>query len=133
MRYLIAICLCFPLVIHAGTDIPLKMSDNFFNALQSGKTKDAYSALLKNSYILRDQPQALTGLTGQTHNEFEMNGQMLGFELVKRTAFGESLDRLTYVVMLEKVPTVWELYFYKPKGEWYLTGIKFTQQLDALP
>jgi len=34
--------------------------------------------------------------------------------------------------MQENIPTLWELYFYKPKADWFITHISFSPQLDKL-
>jgi hypothetical protein len=130
MRYLFALLLCLPLTLHAAATE--KIATEFFNNLQAGKINDAYSQLLSGSVILRDQPQALTLLVNQTQNEFAVNGKMIGYELIDHDDFGQSVDRLRYLVLLENIPTLWELYFYKPKTDWFLTHISFSPQLDKL-
>lgn len=130
MRYLLALCLFFPLTLHAATTE--KIAAQFFNTLQKGDISAAYEKLLAGSVILRDQPQALTLLVNQTQNEFALNGKMIGYELIDHDDFGQSVDRLRYIVMQENIPTLWELYFYKPKADWFITHISFSPQLDKL-
>ncbi|MFA6700183.1 MAG: hypothetical protein WCS28_08440 [Thiomicrospira sp.] len=130
MRYLLALCLLFPLTLHAATTE--KIAVQFFNTLQKGQISAAYEQLLAGSVILRDQPQALTLLVNQTQNEFALNGKMIGYELIDHDDFGQSVDRLRYIVMQENIPTLWELYFYKPKADWFITHISFSPQLDKL-
>lgn len=132
MRYFIALCLCFPLVLQAGSHTTKQMAETFFTTMQKGEINQAYTQLLAGSVILRDQPQALSILANQTQSEFNLNGKMLGYELIDDDDYGQSLVRLLYLVKQENIPSIWELHFYKPKDTWFLTGITFSQNLEKL-
>jgi hypothetical protein len=71
-------------------------------------------------------------LKQQTQTGLPIYGKVLGYELIREEAFGDSVTRLVYLLKSEKHPTVWEFYFYKPESEWFLSNILFNDQFQLL-
>lgn len=106
------------------------MTDAFFKTLLSGKTSNAYDGIFSGSEIPRERPQEVELLKRQT-DMLSVYGKALEAELIREEPVGNSLVRLVYLLKSEKAPTVWEFYFYRPKSDWFLINILFTDK--ALP
>lgn len=107
------------------------MAETFFT-LQGGKISQAYDQLFAGSTIPQTKPQAIETVKRQTESGLPLLGKILGFELIREEKFGTSVVRLVYLLKLEKGPTVWELYFYKPKTAWFLANLMFNDQFSLL-
>ncbi len=131
IRFLLSILL---LVVYQSSiaDTPPEKSDSFFQSIIKGDIEQAYDQLFIGSSIPTDKPQAVTLLKQQTKSGLPFYGELIDYELVSKEEFGKSLTRLVYILKSEKHPTVWELYFYKPKGNWVLSNIQFNDQFNFL-
>ncbi|NWF94126.1 MAG: hypothetical protein HXY46_14590 [Syntrophaceae bacterium] len=119
-------------VCQAQDQPPRAMAENFFRMLQAGKVSQAYDQLFVGSSIPQVKPQEAEMVKRQTESGLSLYGKILGFELVREEKFGTSVVRLVYVLKSEKNPTVWELYFYKPKANWFLARFFFNDQFQLL-
>jgi hypothetical protein len=111
---------------------PRAIAENFFRTLQGGKVSQAYDQLFAGSSIPQVKPQEAEMVKRQTESGLTLYGKILGFELIREEKFGTSVVRLVYVLKSEKTPTVWELYFYKPKANWFLGKFFFNDQFHLL-
>jgi hypothetical protein len=59
-------------------------------------------------------------------------GKQLGYELVVEKPFGASVVRLVYILKMEKHPTVWEFFFYRPKDNWFLANFDVNDEFKGL-
>ena len=74
----------------------------------------------------------MTTLKQQTESGLPLYGKVLGYEVVYNEQLSNSLARLVYILKLERHPTIWEFYFYKPGDQWILINVKFNDKLDML-
>lgn len=111
---------------------PKLIVENFLTDIQKGKISEAYDKLFVGSNIATAKPQAVTTLKHQTKTGLPLYGKILGFEMVHHEQLSASLTRLVYVLKLERLPTIWQFYFYKPANNWILINVKFNDKLDLL-
>lgn len=119
-------------VIASEVVSPKAKVENFFGLLQKGNVHAAYDQLLKGSSIPMDKPQAVTVLKQQTQTGLPLYGKALRYELVHEEKLTNSVIRLVYFLILEKAPTTWEFYFYRPKSDWFLANVIFNDQFQFL-
>ena len=93
---------------------------------------EAYDTLLFGSSIPLTDPTAVTSLKQQTAKALELYDPVLGHDLIVDEKFGESLHRLIYILKHETHPTMWNLYFYRPKTNWVMVRIIFNDKFDLL-
>jgi len=111
---------------------PREFVEEFFNYVKEGKVSQGYDILFAGSGIPAMKPQAVDMLKTQTAGGLPMYGNILGFERIREEKLGTSIVRLVYILKSEKVPTVWEFYFYKPQTSWFLGNILFNDQFQLL-
>jgi len=118
--------------VHSMEQKPIQKVENFLQMVQNGKINEAYDMLFLGSSIPSSKPQAVQMLKTQTSSGLPLYGSILGFEKVREEVFGASVIRLVYILKSEIAPTVWEFYFYKPKGTWFLANITFNDKFNLL-
>ena len=119
-------------IVYSKEQEPTQKVENFLQMVQDGKINEAYDLLFLGSSIPSSKPQAVQMLKTQTSSGLPLYGSILGFEKVREESFGASVIRLVYILKSEIAPTVWEFYFYKPKGTWFLANIIFNDQFQLL-
>ncbi len=131
---ILAIIFCVMLVsiCRAQDQSPKVMAETFFRTLQGGKIPQSYDQLFAGSPILQTKPQAVETVKRQTESGLQQLGKILGFELIREEKFGTAIIRFVYLLKLEKSPTIWEFYFYKPKATWFLVNLMFNDQFNLL-
>jgi hypothetical protein len=132
MIWVIAFFVMSVSVCAAQDQSPRTMAETFFHSLQGGKISQAYDQLFAGSNIPQTKPQEVEMVKRQTESGLTLYGKILGFELIREEKFGASVVRLVYVLKSEKAPTIWELYYYKPKGNWFLGRFLFNDQFNLL-
>ena len=137
MKKIIAILSCIFMFIiisfsAAEEKSPKSFTETFLVTLKEGKISQAYDQLFVGSDIPISKPQAVDLIKSQTESMLPLYGKIIGFELIQEEKFGTSIVRLVYVLKMEKVPTVWEFYFYKPKTTWFLGNLLFNDQFNLL-
>lgn len=118
--------------VYAKENNPTEMADSFLHLIQDGRINEAYDELFIGSSIPTSKPQAVQMLKTQTSSGLPLYGKIVGFEKILEESFGNSTVRLIYILKSELAPTVWEFYFYKPFGSWFLASIKFNDQFQFL-
>jgi len=116
----------------AAAQTPQQIVEKFLSGIQKGKISESYDELFKGSNILTAKPQAVTTLKHQTKTGLPLYGKVLGFEKIHNEQLSKSLARLVYVLKVERHPTIWQFYFYKPYDQWVLINVKFNDQYDLL-
>ncbi len=116
----------------AAAETPKQKVEKFLAGLQQGKVSESYDELFVGSNISKAKPQAVTTLKHQTKSGLPLYGKVLGYEVVHNEQLSNSLARLVYILKLERHPTIWEFYFYKPGDQWVLINVKFNDKLDLL-
>lgn len=111
---------------------PVEFTAEFFRMLEAGKVSDAYDHLFLGSQIPVQKPQAVDVLKRQTSGGLPLYGNIVGLEKIREEKIGSSIIRLVYVLKFDLAPTVWEFYFYNPKGEWFLANVMFNDQFQLL-
>ena len=118
--------------VAAAPTTPREKAEAFFSSVIKSDIAGGYDRLFDGSSIPQDKPQAVTLLKTQTQTGLPLYGKILGYDFIKEEDFGSSIVRLVYVLKSEKAPTTWELYFYRPKGSWFLANIIFNDQFSLL-
>jgi hypothetical protein len=111
---------------------PKAMTEGFFRLLMQNKMPDAYNQLFANSPVPKVRPEEISVLKQETETSLGAYGKILGYELIREERFGGSVFRLVYLLKSEMVPTVWQFFFYKPASDWYVLGVAFSDDADAL-
>ena len=118
---------------HAGfAKEPAEFTEAFFSMLKTGKISEAYDQLFVGSPVPAQKPQALEMIKRQTASALPLFGKIVGVEKIRDERIGESIVRLVYVLKLDRSPTVWEFYFYKPKNSWFLVNVNFNDEFKLL-
>jgi hypothetical protein len=108
-----------------------KATNDFLAGIIAGDIEKAYEELLSGT-LLAERAEAIELQKQQTSQIFDTYGKLLGFEPVKKEQFGKSLVRLVYIMRCEKLPLVWEFYYYKADKEWQLISLKSRDTYDML-
>lgn len=111
---------------------PKQFVADFINDVNAGKISQAYDGLLQGSGIAQAKPQDLEVLKSQTSNLLSFYGSVLDSEIVREEKIGNSIVRLVYILKHEKTPVIWQFYFYRPHGKWFLGKIDFNDQFQNL-
>lgn len=111
---------------------PKQFVAEFFKGVKAGKVNQAYDGLLQGSGIAQAKPQDVDVLKSQTSNIVSFYGPILDSEIVREEKFGNSIVRLVYILKHEKGPIIWQFYFYRPHGKWFLGKIDFNDQFQNL-
>jgi hypothetical protein len=130
--FVLAGIICCAIATTGFAKEPREFVEEFFNYVKTGKVSQGYDILFAGSGIPAMKPQAVDMLKTQTASGLPMYGKILGFEKVREEKFGISIVRLVYILKSEKVPTIWEFYFYKPQTSWFLGNIIFNDQFQLL-
>jgi hypothetical protein len=108
-----------------------KSIEQFLSDIINGDVEKAYNELLSGT-LLAERAKAIDQQKQQTSQLFDSYGKLLGFESVKKESFGKSLVRLVYTMKCEKMPLVWEFYYYKADKDWQLISLKSRDTFDML-
>ena len=111
---------------------PVEFTAEFFTRVEAGKISEAYDQLFVGSQIPAQKPQAVDMLKRQTSSALPLYGKIVGLEKIREEKIGKSIVRLVYILKSEQAPTVWEFYFYKPMGNWFLANVIFNDRFQLL-
>ena len=104
----------------------------FLQTVTEGDIDRAYALLFRGSRIGED-PNALEVIQAQTRTMLSLHGQPLNFERSSEEVFGSSIVRLVYIMkMTDRIPVIWELYYYLPDSSWELLRVQFNDVLGLL-
>jgi hypothetical protein len=132
-KWTLVLLLLLPLSSTFAAELaPKQMVENFFDLVVKDQVSNGYDQLFTGSSIPKDKPQAVSMLKQQTQSGLPLYGKVLGYEYISEEKFGTSVIRYVYILKSEKGPTVWEFYFYKPKGSWFLANVMFNDQFTLL-
>jgi len=120
------------LALGASPGTPRAKAEAFLGSVVAGDIAGGYDRLFVGSTIPKNKPQAVTLLKTQTQSGLPLYGKTLGYEFVKEESYGNSIDRLVFILKSEVGPTIWEFYFYKPADSWFLANIVFNDQFTLL-
>ncbi|MHC5074889.1 MAG: hypothetical protein ACYTFM_00465 [Planctomycetota bacterium] len=116
--------------LKSKTDFEVQI-DQFLSRIINGEIDKAYDELLIGT-MLAERAEAIGVQKQQTSQLFDTYGRLLEKEFVKKQQYGKSLIRLVYILKCEKMPLVWEFYYYKTEGKWQLISLKLRDDLDML-
>ena len=108
-----------------------KETATFLASIIKGEVDKAYDKLLSNS-LLANKLEEVKLQKEKTKTAITLYGKLIGYESVKTQKYGNSIVRLVYVLRCERMPVVWEFYFYKAASDWKLTSVKFNDEYDLL-
>ncbi len=124
--------LCFSSLVFANQHQPEDQIAQFFKLLQANKIQDAYQDIFQgNQSVKINSPNSQTTIR---QIEFIKNnyGKMIGFDLIKHQEYGHALSRYTYILRSAHYPTIWNFYYYKPAGHWFLLTFRFNDRLTEM-
>jgi len=108
---------------------PRTWADNFFHTLQKNPA-GAYAAL-KSSTLHPDKVDAVQQASGKIVQVF---GPMIGADFIEQAAVGDAVLRLTYLVLHQRGPVVYQLVLYAPsKGSWHVMAMDIEVNADQFP
>jgi hypothetical protein len=96
----------------------------FLAALQAGKADAAWDALLADS-PLRAQAGGIDESKRQAEAHVTAMGPVIGFEPLGSREVAPSLVVSRYLVKHEREGMTWAFAFYRPRGSWVLTGVRW--------
>jgi hypothetical protein len=129
MKHILAALALFIACSSAAAQSPRAQAEGFLGALQKSQVAPAYAKLFEGSNIGPDQAQ---NLARQTEATLATLGRVLGYDMVREEQFTASFTRVVYLLRLERHPTVWEFYFYRPGNRWFVAEVNFSRKFDAL-
>lgn len=101
-------------------------SEQVFNLLAQGNTRQAFTQLFKGATIANDQVR-VNQLQSQTNSLLRSNKGVIGHEKIDQRVDGR-LYTSVYLLYQEEGLTRWAFYYYKmPSGEYRLTNLDATQ------
>jgi len=110
-----------------------ELTDQVMVLLAANKVSAGFD-LLKPHWLLSekeftDMAAKTEQLLSQISTRF---GAMLGMEFVTSQHAGKSLLRHIYMQKFAKHVLRWQFTFYKPQGQWFLSSVRFDEQIDML-
>ncbi|MBP3983339.1 hypothetical protein J5837_02790, partial [Pseudoxanthomonas helianthi] len=58
-------------------------------------------------------------------------GKSIGYELLRNDTVADSLIRIIYIQKFERHAVFWIFYFYKPKNDWLLSELSYSDALTS--
>ncbi len=58
-------------------------------------------------------------------------GKSIGYELLRKDTVGDSLIRIVYIQKFERHAVAWIFYFYKPKNDWLLAELSYSDAISG--
>ncbi len=113
-------------------NIPKEKSEAFLNLLLVGQVDNAYDQIFQGSTALTDKPQDIAALKKETTTGINLYGKVLGFDFVTQKIYGTSVVREIYLLKTEKLPLVWNFYYYRVSTDWVLVSIYFSDNTKEL-
>jgi hypothetical protein len=129
MKHFAAALAMFIVCSSAAAQSPRSLAEAFLGTLQKSPVAAGYAKLFEGSNIGPDQAQ---NLARQTEATFSTLGRVLGYDMIREEQFTPSFTRLVYLLRLERHPTLWEFYFYRPGNRWFVAEVNFSRKFDAL-
>ncbi|HUK41366.1 MAG TPA: hypothetical protein VLX11_09990 [Candidatus Acidoferrales bacterium] len=119
--------------VHAAeTQTPEKMAAAFFETFMKGDSAKAVDELFSINPLIKEKPQQLQLLKSQLTTISQLYGAPFAVELVSVEDLTPSLQRRVYITKHEWHPVTWEIYFYKPRGEWLPDQLVFADKYEVL-
>ncbi len=121
-------------VAHAQMDgrAPQGKVFKFFDTfIRDNDMKGAYADLFRGSTVEQKKDE-VERLHKQTRAALTAYGNPQGYEVFVEEKFGASIVRIIAVMKFEKHPLIWEFYFYKPRAEWLLAHVRFSDHFEML-
>ncbi len=129
----LTVLLSYPANLFAGGAPSYQVQvEKFLQTIVDGQVDKAYDELFKDSPILKLKPQAIDVTKQQTNMLVSLYGKRLGFEFIKKQAYGNSIIRLIYMIKTENIPITFEIYFYKPYSKWLPASVNFEDTFALL-
>ncbi len=107
-------------------------AEAFIELVMDGEIDRAFEKLVKGSKLFESQPQQIAVSKGQAKSMFEIYDAPIGYELVCRREYSESLISLVYIMKTDLAPITWSLTFYRARNDWAIVGFVFGDQLQGL-
>lgn len=111
---------------------PTDLAEEFLDAVAAGKVAEAVDKAFSPE-ILRLLGPSIQPTTAQIAAYVPgLLGAAQGYELYREEHLSSRIHRLVYFLNLEKMPTVWEFYYYERDGQWELVNFSFNTQFEGL-
>lgn len=108
---------------------PDEVAATFFERLKADRVEEAYASISTQSAISDRAQEEREQMTKRTQSALDAYGPVEGFELLSEETAGEHLMRRTYLLLCDKLPLRWKLYFYKNSAGWNLVDLRVDDAL----
>jgi hypothetical protein len=108
---------------------PATMSEQFFTRIVAGEISPAFDELFTGSAIAVDRKEPLERIKQQSEAALPLYGKLYDWELLRDEACADGLTRQVYFLRTEKLPLIWQLFFYRPPGgDWVAVSVTFSDE-----
>ncbi len=118
-------------VAHAST--PAEKAEQFLQQVATQESDQAVDQLFAGSNFPSKNPEVVATLKNNVLLSMRLAGKPIGTEKADESDLTPSVKRLIYIQKFETQPTLWTFYFYRAHDEWMITGISFTDNIQAVP
>lgn len=106
---------------------PEAHAQRFLDLMVKGKLDDAFKAFLGNQ-----KSDSLDKLKFEIYRTYQKSGKPYGYEKVLEQEAGKSTLRLRYILMFEKVPMMFDIYYYNPGTKWRLRTFTYSTNIKRI-
>jgi len=106
-------------------------SEAFMGGIVKGEVEKSYDELFLGT-VIADKTEAILLLKEQTKTMLTVYGEAKTYEFIKQQDYGKSLVRLVYIVKCERIPLIYEFYYYRVVSAWNLVNVQVRDQYDLL-
>jgi hypothetical protein len=124
---------CLPALAYCGeAQVPDRIAGRFFEILLQGKNADAIDFFMGLNPSMKGNVEQVGKMKSQVASAVRLYGRPFAVESVSVEDLTPSLQRRVYITKHPNHPLVWEMYFYRPKGEWMPDQLVFFDQYQVI-
>lgn len=116
----------------ASMDEAVAASDRMMKGIVAGQAREAIEVGMSHSTIPAETGAALLQQIEQHKPTIEDYGASVDYELVRNDTIHGSLIRTVYLHRFERHAMVWQFVWYRGKGGWVLSSLKYSADLPQL-
>lgn len=117
----------------ASMDEAMALSNRMMKGIVGGDAREAIELGLPHSTIPAEQGEGLIQQIEQQKPTIDAGyGASVDYELVRNDTIHDSLIRAVFLHRFERHAMVWQFVWYRGKGGWVLSGLKYSADLPLL-
>jgi len=135
MKFKLGMILVLGILLMAGTSYaasPERMAGDFLEMVQEKKVNEAFEMLFEGSVIQSTKTEAVEELKTSVLSKMDQYGNVVGSEIILRERISKTIFRVVGVLEANDLPIVFDMYFYKPNGDWRLINISMNDRVDLI-